>query len=217
MERLRNFKELEDDFIHALLSINTKKAEQIIRELTQRESFVNIGDGLIAPALAKTGKSWEDGSTAISQVYLSAHICNKILDKLLPDKEFVMKEKPRLGIATLGDFHSLGKKVVTYSLKAAGYNITDFGLGLLIHDIVEKCRKNKTEILLISALMLPSALLIKQLIEALEEGNLHIKVIVGGAPFCFDRDLWREVGAYAMGYNASDAIGIVKRITKEMK
>jgi len=34
-------------------------------------------------------------------------------------------------------------------------------------------------------------------------------LIVGGAPFRFDANLWKEVGADAMGKNASEAINII--------
>jgi hypothetical protein len=33
--------------------------------------------------------------------------------------------------------------------------------------------------------------------------------VVGGAPFRFDDQLWREVGADAMGLSASDALKIL--------
>jgi methanogenic corrinoid protein MtbC1 len=38
-------------------------------------------------------------------------------------------------------------------------------------------------------------------------------VVVGGAPFLFDPLLWREVGADAMGRSASEAPGIIEKIT----
>ena len=212
-----DYKKYENDFIHALLSRNSPKAEEILKELSQKESFANITEKIITPALEKIGRNWQEGTMAISQVYLSGHICNKIIDKLLPDTHFSAGKQPNIAIATLGDYHTLGKKMVSFSLKTAGYEVTDFGFGLLIHEILEKCKANKTDILLISTLMLSSALLIKHLMISLKDINPHIKVIVGGAPFCFDHQLWKELGAHAMGYNATDAIGIVKRFAGEQE
>jgi methanogenic corrinoid protein MtbC1 len=57
--------------------------------------------------------------------------------------------------------------------------------------------------------MLNSALHIKDLVARFKKEKINIKVIVGGAPFIFDRELWKEVGAYAMGANASDALVLV--------
>ena len=42
------------------------------------------------------------------------------------------------------------------------------------------------------------------------------KVVVGGAPFLFDDQLWQEVGADAMGKSAADAVAIVTRLMGEM-
>jgi len=35
-------------------------------------------------------------------------------------------------------------------------------------------------------------------------------VIVGGAPFRFDPQLWKEIGADAMAYSAADAIAVIE-------
>ncbi len=58
--------------------------------------------------------------------------------------------------------------------------------------------------------MLPSALKIKELKDKLE--NMDVKIIVGGAPFRFDDQLWREVGADAMCKNASEAVSIIHHV-----
>jgi methanogenic corrinoid protein MtbC1 len=39
--------------------------------------------------------------------------------------------------------------------------------------------------------------------------------VVGGAPFLLDDELWKEVGADAMGRSASEAIEIVEAMTNE--
>lgn len=213
---LIDYKSYEDDFIHALLSINPKKARHILKELAKKDSLVNIIDNFIAPVFNRIGRDWEKGTLALSQLYLSSHICDSILNEMMVAEEPSGKEQPNIGIATLGDFHRIGMKMITYALNVEGYKVVDFGYGLLIHDIVEKCLKNETNILLLSAHLLSTALLVKQLIEALREAGLDVKVIVGGSPFYRNKKLWREVGAYAIGNNASDAVGIVKRLEKEM-
>lgn len=39
----------------------------------------------------------------------------------------------------------------------------------------------------------------------------------GGAPFLFDENLWREVGADAMGRNAAEAVTLVSEWMQGMK
>ena len=62
--------------------------------------------------------------------------------------------------------------------------------------------------------MLPSALKIKELRAKLDVAGLAVKLVVGGAPFRFDPQLWREVGADACGQNALEAIEIVRGLLK---
>jgi methanogenic corrinoid protein MtbC1 len=81
--------------------------------------------------------------------------------------------------------------------------------------VEENIHKEKTDQireLLISALMLNAALHIKDVVTGLKAEGLDVKVVVGGAPFLFDSDLWREVHADAMGHSAGDAPGIIQEI-----
>jgi len=64
-------------------------------------------------------------------------------------------------------------------------------------------------ILLISTLMYPSALEVKEVRAKLDRAGAAVKILVGGAPFNMDRQLWREVGADAMGRDAAEAVSLV--------
>jgi methanogenic corrinoid protein MtbC1 len=66
-------------------------------------------------------------------------------------------------------------------------------------------------------LILPSALKVKEVCAQLKARGADVKVVVGGAPFLFDDQLWNEVGADAMGQSASDAVAIVERWMGEMQ
>ena len=70
--------------------------------------------------------------------------------------------------------------------------------------------------LLISTLMLNSALHIKDAIALIRESALRTKIVVGGAPFRVDSELYSEIGADAMAKDASEAVGIIARLQKEL-
>jgi trimethylamine corrinoid protein len=76
---------------------------------------------------------------------------------------------------------------------------------------VERVKNDEIRVLLISVLMLSSALKIKTVKELLTVQGLDVRIIVGGAPFRFDPDLWREVGADAMCHTASEASGLISK------
>ena len=165
-------------------------------------------------ALERIGLGWEDGRLSLSQVYMSGVICEDLIEHYVPKCKASYKTKPKMAIAVLQDHHALGKRIVYSVLRAGGYNIFDFGQGLSADEIVEKTVNEDIEILLISTLMLPAALKVKNVVENLRKKGSSAKVIVGGAPFRLDEGLWQKVDAYADGKNGTEATKIIVRLTE---
>ena len=209
MSEIKNYLK---DFEKALLQINRIRIEEIINQAKEQFQPIQIIDDLISPALQIIGKKWEKGIVGLAQIYIAARICEDFLDKLISFKEIKRKDQVKIAIAVLEDYHGLGKKIIQMLLHISGYEIIDYGLGISVEDLITHIKKDNIEILLISTLMLRSALKIKNLKEKLSEIGLNTKIIVGGAPFIFDRELWKTVGADYYGRNASEAIQLISQI-----
>ncbi len=119
----------------------------------------------------------------------------------------------RIAIAVLHDYHMLGKRMVLSVLHAAGYPVLDYGGGVAPEVAARRALDDGVEVLLVSTLMLPSALRVRELMDLLAPHSQRPRVAVGGAPFRLDAALWTRVGADAMGRTASDAIAIVRHLT----
>ena len=115
-----------------------------------------------------------------------------------------------LALAALDDYHLLGKQIVRTVLHAAGWPVLDYGRQT-VDELVAQVQKDGVDILLISTLMLPSALSVREVVARLRKISPQTRVVVGGAPFRFDPELWKEVGADAMGSSAADAVAIIRR------
>jgi methanogenic corrinoid protein MtbC1 len=164
------------------------------------------------PALERIGRDWEQGRIALSQVYMSGRICEQLVDNLLSESSAPRQSQPKMALATLGDYHLLGKRMVYATLRASGYEVQDYGR-MDAATLVRQASEEGIEVLLISTLMLSSALQVAKVRDGLDLSGRAIKIVVGGAPFRFDERLWREVGATAMGMSASDVTGIVAGMT----
>lgn len=202
---------MSDEFESALISLDRLRAKQILTESVGKWTPISLIDNVVAPAMERIGSEWESGQIALSQYYMTGRICEEAVDALLPPGSPDRKRHPEIAIVVLEDFHGLGKRVVKAALFAAGYEIRDLGVGISVDDLVRKVEEENTKVLLLSVLMLRSALQVKVLREKLKEANLDVKLIVGGAPFNFDQELWKEVGADAMARSASAAIGLVEQ------
>lgn len=202
------------DLTLSLLALDDLAVGSIIDEIASEMTPLETAEYAIVPALERIGEGWVQGTVALSQVYMSGRICEELVDEILPPSDPDRKDQPRIAIATLEDYHVLGKRIVYATVRASGFELNDFGHGVKAEELVDKTRAEKVEVLLISTLMLRSALRIKDVSRELKGDDHAPKIIVGGAPFLFDAELWREVGADMMCRSASEVIEAIERVTE---
>ncbi len=198
-----------EQFQDALLSSNPEKAEVLLKEGLSSLSILKFIEEVVMPALDNIGAGWERGEYALSQVYMSGRICEDLLDRYLPSEDELRNNKPRMAIALLNDYHSLGKKIIYSALRAAGYNLLDYGR-VEAEELVRRAEEDQLELILISVLMYSSALKVVDVVKGLKKCCPGVVIAVGGAPFRLDRSLWQDVGADYVGTNSADAFKIVR-------
>jgi methylmalonyl-CoA mutase cobalamin-binding domain/chain len=204
-----------DGLVLALLELDRVRTESILREAAAGSSVVDVVDGLVVPVLERFGARWEAGDVSLAEVYMAARLVEAAVDTVLPPPESPTRGAVECGsvvaICVLEDSHGLGKRIVSSCLRATGIDVVDLGHRVSVEQAVEEVKARGIDILLVSVLMLRAALAVKQLTARLaEEGLGDVRVIVGGAPFRYDPELWREVGAHGCGRSASEAIEIVR-------
>jgi methanogenic corrinoid protein MtbC1 len=172
----------------------------------------NVVEDLIVPALIEIGEGWQSGIYSLSQVYMSSVICEEISEELFAGKESKTNQTLNVAIVTFDDYHTFGKKLVTLTLKSAGYKIYDFGMLFEEEKLLALVKEHDIDVLLMSVLMLPPALRIREMKPKLLEQKPGLKIIVGGAPFRFDKELYKKVGADGTGDTPDDAIAIIREM-----
>lgn len=192
-----------------LLSFDRIKLQNLLENLKKSYSPEIVINELIVPALMHIGALWESGDLALSQIYMSSRLCENLITNLFPVKTTDQKKTPIIGLTILEDNHALGIQIIEYLLKAAGYNYIFYNLGIDVDTILERIITDNIEILLISTLMYRSALRIRDLSSRLRERNINVKLIVGGAPFNFDSELWKRVGADAVSGNVFEVLDLI--------
>jgi methanogenic corrinoid protein MtbC1 len=207
--------ELARQMRDALESLDRPKVEAIFQQAIRGHAPMQVLESLIVPALEQLGEAWCAGKIALSQIYMSSRICEDMVARVLPPMAPERRRQPHHAIVVLNDYHTLGKRIVLSVMRASGFDTLDYGR-MGVDQLVERVQADNVKILLISVLMLPAALKVKEVRAALNARGLQVRIAVGGAPFLFDTELWREVGADAMGRNAADAVSIVQRWMEEM-
>jgi methanogenic corrinoid protein MtbC1 len=202
-------------FREALESLDRAQAEALFQRALQQTSAIDAVEKVVVPALEQIGAAWHEGSVALSQVYMSGRFCESLVDKVLPPSDPDRKHQPRSAIVVLSDYHDLGKRIVYAVMRASGFELFDYGR-MDTEALVERAIADQLRVLLISVLILPSALKVREVCAQLKARGADIKVVVGGAPFLFDDTLWQEVGADAMGQSAAEAVSIVEGLMGAM-
>jgi len=203
-------------FREALESLDRVQADSIFQKTLLELSPIDAVEQLVVPALEQIGSAWDAGEVALSQVYMSGRFCEELVDRTLPPSDPDRKHQPRSAIVVLSDYHDLGKRIVYSVMRASGFELFDYGR-MDVDALVERTVTDQIRVLMISVLMLPSALKVREVCSRLKAKGSDVRVIVGGAPFLFDRELWKEVGADAMGSSAAQAVAIVERMMGEMQ
>lgn len=205
-----------DRFEQALLRLDKHEAQQIVTEADAASAPLVFTESVVATALNRIGDAWQNGDVALSQVYMSGRICEQLIDAILTPAVSARKKQPKMAVTVLGDYHLLGKRIVYSVLRSAGFELLDYGR-TEVNELVARVCRDGIEVLLISTLMYPSALRVKEVRAKLEELAYPVAILVGGAPFNLDGQLWREVGADAMGRTASEAVELATGMMQEVK
>lgn len=212
---MSNLETLSKELVDALVSIDRFRTERIVMgAIEENDGGLAIVEGLLISALTLIGEGWENEIYSLSQVYMSGIICEELFLKIIPEQVEINESAPRIAIAVFLDHHALGKRIVKSVILSGGYRVIDLGEGLSVEQLVAEVVKQKIDILLLSTLMLPSALKIIKVREQFDQLNIKTKIIAGGAPFRFDPELWRKVGADADGKNATDMIQTIERVVQ---
>jgi methanogenic corrinoid protein MtbC1 len=146
---------------------------------------------------------------------MTAQIASEVTERMLTKFAYPPEIVGRVVIGTAaGDLHSLGKRIVMGCLKALMVEVVDLGVNVPAEKFVEEALARDAQVIAISAMMVHTATGehgARQVRRILQERGLEdrFKIVVGGAPYRFDNELYKIVGADGW---ASDGVAAGKVI-----
>jgi 5-methyltetrahydrofolate--homocysteine methyltransferase len=173
-----------------------------------------LNDGLLA-GMDVVSARFGANEIFLPEVLLSARAMNAGMDLIKP--LLIAGEVRSLGkvvIGTMrGDLHDIGKNLVGVMLKGAGFEVIDLGANVAPERFVETAEAEGAQVVGLSALLTTTMTGMKDVVSLVKDRGLdgRVKVIVGGAPLT--QGFADEIGADGYGYDASNAVTLVKRLT----
>ncbi len=174
-----------------------------------------LNEGLLA-GMDVVGRKFGAHEIFLPEVLLSARAMNVGMDLIKP--LLIAGDVPSLGKVVIGtvkgDLHDIGKNLVGIMLKGAGFEVIDLGADVAAERFVETAEAEGASVVGLSALLTTTMTGMKNVVELVRSKGLQnkVKIVVGGAPV--SEQFARDIGADAYGYDASNAVDIVKSLTK---
>ncbi|MBW2975174.1 homocysteine S-methyltransferase family protein [Candidatus Woesearchaeota archaeon] len=206
---------VEKQLYNAVLYGDKENINEIIEKGLKELKAMKINDILI-DALHEVGDKFNKKEYFLPNVLLSAEAMKRAFSRL---KEEIVKEggkeKGIVLFATVeNDIHDLGKNIVIALLESHNYRVIDLGVNVRAGKIISEVKKQKPDIVALSALMTTTVLEMKNVINELRKQGIKVPVIVGGA--VVTDDYANEIKA-AYGKDALSAVKNINDLIKKMK
>jgi 5-methyltetrahydrofolate--homocysteine methyltransferase len=173
-----------------------------------------ITDGM-AVGLKIVGEKFESGEYFLSDLIVAGAVMKEGMEIINPH---ITGERPhhlgKVVIATVeGDYHDIGKNIVTTLLIARGFEVIDLGADVPTETIVDAVIKDAPNIIGLSALITVTMPKMRDVIEELTNAGVRdkVKVIVGGTPVT--SEFAKDINA---DHRAADAVEGVEKCVEWM-
>ena len=172
-----------------------------------------ILEGLV-PGLEEVGRLYAENEYFIPELVMCGNAMKAAMGVLDPIFE-AGGSAQRLGrilVGTVeGDLHDIGKNLVLSMLRGSGFETHDLGVNVPTATFVKRVAEQRPDVLALSALLLTTRTIMRDVILALDEAGIRegVKVIVGGSPVT--QKFADEIGADGYGADAVDAVRLSRR------
>src|SRR5688572_30019451 len=180
---------LKDRIAHALVNGITDFIDPDVAEaLAVYAKPLDIIEGPLMDGMNIVGELFGSGKMFLPQVVKSARVMKKavaILEPLMDAEKRrtgVTTAKGKLVIATVkGDVHDIGKNIVAVVLRCNGYEVTDLGVMVPQHKILDIAAELGADLVGLSGLITPSLDEMISVATEMTRRGMTVPLLIGGA------------------------------------
>ncbi len=201
----------------AIVDLDNKKAEETAKQgIANGVNPLDMINQGIRPALDLLGENFSKGTIFLPELMLSANAADAAVQILEPALVGGNSSQNKLGkiliVTVKGDIHDIGKNIVALLMKAAGFEVVDFGVDKSTEEIYAAAKEHEVDVIGLSALLTTTMPRINEFMDFLREKGSRdqFKVILGGAPIT--QGFADEVGADGYGADAARAVDLAKQL-----
>ena len=142
-----------------------------------------LEEGLLS-GMNIVGEKFKNNEVFVPEVLVAARAMNMGVGVLKPYLvQAGVESKGTAVIGTVkGDLHDIGKNLVKMMLEGKGLTVVDLGVDVPAEKFVAAAVENHAQLICCSALLTTTMGEMKNVVDAVKENGLDVKVMIGGAP-----------------------------------
>lgn len=181
-----------------ILASNYDGIKQVFHEYMEGGGLPDLfATNLMRKSLDVLEKQYDHYLISLTDIYRIGRVIESIFAEVMKtsytEGVWHMRSVPRktkIMMVTFNDWHEFGRILLGMFLRINMYDVVDVEMISTVSGLVEKTKEVKPDIIAISVLMTNSALRLAPLRQMLNEAGLaNVKIVVGGAPFNFNKKL----------------------------
>ena len=204
-------------YLAALLRADRNGAQDIIFNAIAAGTDVRaVYLQVFEPVQYEIGRLWQMNRLSVAQEHYCTAATQFIIAQLF-DKfgNAPAKRQTIVAICVSGELHDIGLRIVCDFLEMEGWDTIVCGAGTSTAELLEVLAEKHAPVLAISATMTFHLSRVGEIIDAIKQNGLGVKVIVGGSPFRASPLLWQHCGADAFADDAASASAAITRLVAE--
>lgn len=219
-EEIKNLT-IEEKLKQRIIDGNKSGLEKDLEEGLKKYKPLEIINNILLDGMKVVGDLFGSGEMQLPFVLQSAETMKSAVSYL---ESFMEKTdsstKGKIVLATVkGDVHDIGKNLVDIILTNNGYKVYNIGIKQPVESIISAAVENSVDAIGMSGLLVKSTQIMKENLEILNERNISIPVILGGA--ALNRKFVEETcqpiynGNVYYGLDAFSDLHFMEKIVKE--
>lgn len=195
-------------YVEAALRGDRKAARNLLEEaLAEGIDLLDLYLKVLQAAQYDVGRRWFENRITVAEEHMATAVTQSMLTQLYPRLPRPHGERGRALVTGVRDeLHQVGAHMVADFLESDGWSVQFIGTQLPHDGIVALVARERLDLVGISVTMATNLAAARELIEAMRELDPAPRILVGGAAFRSNPQIWREVGADGMGSDLAQAV-----------
>ncbi|MDP2207650.1 MAG: methionine synthase [Bacteroidota bacterium] len=179
----QEIKSVEDRLKYNIIDGDKTNLQSNLEEALKDYKPLEIVNQILLNGMKVVGEYFGAGKMQLPFVLQSAEVMKTAVAYLEPLMEKSSAQaKGTMVLATVkGDVHDIGKNLVDIILSNNGYRIINLGIRVPIESMLQAAIENKADAIGMSGLLVKSTAIMKDNLEVLNERNVQLPVVLGGA------------------------------------